>query len=211
MPLYKTLAVRPDISIYLWKVEEQEDVLNAPLTLTENSLNRLGGMKSELHRRGFLSIRHLLAEAGYEDHDLYYDALGKPHLNDGSQISITHSHTFTGIIVSKQTRVGIDIEKQRDKITRIAHKFTDLDYDHNDKDTELVRKLTVLWGAKESIYKILSTPGISFYQHIDIQGFELVDGKTTGKANFQGRRSQYNISFLEFEGFTCVYALLNSG
>ncbi|MCX2718265.1 4'-phosphopantetheinyl transferase family protein [Lentiprolixibacter aurantiacus] len=207
MPLYKTLAVRPDIFIYLWKVEEQESVLQAPLTLTENSINRLGGMKSELHRRGFLSIRHLLAEAGYADSDLYYDMLGKPHLKDGNHISITHSHNFTGIIVSEQVKVGIDIEKQRDKIARIAHKFTDLDYDRRSEDNELVRRLTVLWGAKESIYKVLSTPGISFYKHIDIRSFKLNQGKTTGIASFQGEDSHYEIAFLEFEGFTCVYAL----
>ena len=207
MPLYKTLAVNPDITVYLWKVEEQESDLVAPLTLTANSRNRLGGMKSELHRRGFLSIRHLLAEASYQDDDLYYDDLGKPHLRDGNHISITHSHTFTGIIVSKHIKVGIDIEKQRDKIARIAHKFTDLEHDRRSQEPELVRKLTVLWGAKESIYKILSTPGISFYQHIDIKGFELSHGITNGVANFLGEQTKYDISFLEFEGFTCVYAL----
>jgi len=207
MPLYKTLAVTPDISIYLWKVEEQESTLQSPIVLTENSRTRLEGMKSELHRRGFLSIRHLLAEAGYKDHDLYYDALGKPHLQDGNYISITHSHTFTGIIVSKHIKVGIDIEKQRDKIARIAHKFTDLEYDSSSQELNLVRKLTVLWGAKESVYKILSIPGISFYQHIDIKEFDLTTGNTSGKAEFQGEQSNYNIFFLEFEGFTCVYAL----
>lgn len=207
MPLYKTLGVSPEVTIYLWKVEEEESELSAPLLLTENSRKRLEGMKSELHRRGFLSIRHLLAEAGYQDQDLYYDTLGKPHLKDGNHISITHSHTFTGIIVSRRIKVGIDIEKQRDKIARIAHKFTDLDFDRGCQDTELVRKLTILWGAKESIYKILSTPGISFYQHIDIKGVDLNQANTTGVANFQGEKSQYDISYLEFEGFTCVYAL----
>lgn len=209
MPLYKTLAVSPDICIYLWKVEEQEAFLADSLVLTENSKKRLGGMKSEMHRRGFLSIRHLLAEAGYQDHDLFYDPLGKPHLKDGNHISITHSHTFTGIIVSKRLKAGIDIEKQREKIARIAHKFTDLKFDRSSQDPELVRRLTVLWGAKESIYKILSIPGISFYKHIDIRGFELAEGNTRGVANFQGEQSQYLISFLEFEGFTCVYALEN--
>jgi hypothetical protein len=34
------------------------------------------GMKSHLHQRGFLSVRKLLQEAGYNDFDLYYDELG---------------------------------------------------------------------------------------------------------------------------------------
>lgn len=209
MPLYKTLVVRADIDILLWKVEEEEAALLAPLSLTEYSQNRLEGMKSELHRRAFLSIRHLLRKAGYEDRDLYYDTLGKPHLRDGNNISITHSHIFTGIIISRNIEVGIDIEKQRDKIARIAHKFTDLDYDRNSEETDLVRKLTILWGAKESVYKILSTPGISFYKHIYISDFNLENPDTDGKAEFEGRKTHYSISYMEFEGFTCVYALRN--
>ena len=34
-------------------------------------------MKSALHRKGFLSIRHLMAKAGYEDANLHYDKYGK--------------------------------------------------------------------------------------------------------------------------------------
>ncbi len=207
MPLYKTLAVDQDIRVYLWKVEEEESALAAPLVLAEYSKTRLLGMKSTLHRRAYLSIRHLLHVAGYSDDDLFYDSLGKPHLRDGNYISITHSHIFTGIIVSKEIPVGIDIEKQREKISKIAHKFTDLDYNRDSEDVDLVRKLTVLWGAKESVYKILSTPGISFYQHIDIMDFDLTRGTTTGKATFKAKETRYDISFFEFEGFTCVYAL----
>ncbi len=207
MPLYKTLAVDQDITLWLWKVEEEEASLAAPIILQDYSRKRLGGMKSSLHRRAYLSIRHLLGIAGYSDGDLYYDDLGKPHLSDGNHISITHSHVFTGVIVSRKFPVGIDIEKQREKIARIAHKFTDLDYDRSSEDVDLVRKLTVLWGAKESVYKILSTPGISFYKHIDISDFDLSIGSTTGKATFEGQVTRYGISFFEFEGFTCVYAL----
>ncbi|MBT8209493.1 MAG: 4'-phosphopantetheinyl transferase superfamily protein [Eudoraea sp.] len=207
MPLYKTLAVNQDIRIYLWKVAEEESELAAPLVLAEYSRIRLQGMKSSLHRRAYLSIRHLLHIDGYTDDDLYYDSLGKPHLKDGNYISITHSHIFTGIIISKEIPVGIDIEKQREKISKIAHKFTDLDYNRDSEEVDLVRKLTVLWGAKESVYKILSTPGISFYQHIDITDFDLNKGTTTGRANFEARETHYDISFFEFEGFTCVYAL----
>ena len=165
-------------------------------------------MKSELHRRGFLSIRHLMAEAGYVDHDLYYDANGKPHLHDGNHISITHSHRFTGIVVSSSDEVGIDIEKQREKISGIAHKFTPMnEYSHINNPVDLVRKLTVVWGCKESLYKIYATPGLSFLKHIYIADFSLSDTELKGKINYQGDVSHYHLKFLEFEGFTGVYAV----
>ena len=208
MPLYKTLTVSSSIKVYIWKIEESENELAKDIVLTSHCQKRMMGMKSEMHRKGFLSIRHLMGEAGYVDADLYYDRVGKPHLNDGKHISITHSNQFTGIIVSDVEEVGIDIEMQRDKILRIAHKFTPIEEYRTIANTEaLIRKLTVVWGCKESLYKIYAEPGLSFLQHIVIKDFALPDKCTKGEVLYQGRSTSFNIKFLEFNGFTCVYAV----
>lgn len=208
MPLYNTLTVNKSTKVYVWKIEESETDLSKDIELTPHCHKRMEGMKSEMHRRGFLSIRHLMAEAGYEDADLFYDEYGKPHLKDGNRISITHSNHFTGIIISERSEVGIDIEKQRDKILRIAHKFTPIsEYRTLANNAALIRKLTVVWGCKEALYKIYAEPGLSFLHHIVIKDFGLSDAKTTGEILFKGQTSDYEISFLEFEGFTLVYAL----
>ena len=83
MPLYKTLNPNSQTAVKIWKIEESYETLLAPLDLKKESLERVNGMKSELHRRGFLSVRHLLRDFGYTDQDLFYDPLGKPHLKDG--------------------------------------------------------------------------------------------------------------------------------
>ena len=208
MPLYKTLKVNENTKVLIWKIEESIETLNKGITLTKKCQRRVDGMKSELHKRGFMSIRHLLAEVGYVDADLYYDDLGKPHLKEGNFISITHSFTFTGIILSKTKQVGIDIEKQRDKIVRIAHKFTTVDdYKNIKTEHELVRKLTIVWGAKESLYKIYEQEGLSFLQHIYVDDFALTDTETTATITYKKKKSTYRIYFLEFEGFMCTYAL----
>jgi len=153
-----------------------------------------------------MSVRHLLAEAGYTDFDLYYNTQGKPHLKDGKHISITHSFTFSGIIVSDK-EVGIDIEMQRDKIMRIAHKFTPFEEYRTLANTEaIVRKLTIVWGAKESLYKLYAQEGLGFLKHIDVNDFYFDDAKTTASITYNAKKTTYNIFFLEFEGFTCVYA-----
>lgn len=208
MPLYKTITVSSSIKVYIWKIEESEDELAQRIDLTPHCQNRMIGMKSEMHRKGFLSIRHLMAEAGYVDADLYYDSVGKPHLNDGKHISITHSNQFTGIIVSDSEEVGIDIEMQRDKILRIAHKFTPIEEYRTIANTDaLIRKLTTVWGCKESLYKIYAEPGLSFLQHINIKEFSLSDDSIKGEVFYQENSTTFNIQFLEFEGFTCVYAV----
>jgi len=139
---------------------------------------------------------------------LFYDEFGKPHLTDGKFISITHSFNFSAIIVSDNHPVGIDIEKQRDKIVRIAHKFTPFEeYKTLANHDALVRKLTIVWGAKESLYKIYEQKGLSFLQDINVQDFSFDEGRTVASIRFIDDNSTYNISFLEFEGFTCVYAI----
>ena len=208
MPLYKTITPHSSILIHIWKIEESESQLSEGIALTDPCQRRMLGMKSELHRRGFLSIRHLMAQAGYQDADMYYDDSGKPHLNDGKHISITHSNHFTGIIISDQKEVGIDIERQREKILRIAHKFTPIEEYSTIANTDaLIRKLTIVWGCKESLYKIYAQEGLSFLHHIDIADFSLEDKTTTGEILYKGKPTNYDIEFLEFEGFTCVYAV----
>jgi phosphopantetheinyl transferase len=208
MAIYKTITVRPGVVVHIWKIEETEDELSKDIVLTPHCQKRLNGMKSELHRRGFLSIRHLLAVVGYTDHDLFYDEAGKPHLKDGRHISITHSHEFTGIIVADFDEVGIDIEMQRDKILRIANKFTPLEeYKTLANSDAIIRKLTIVWGAKESLYKIYAKHGLSFLHHVDVKDFSFSDSKTTAEILYHGDQSFYDINFLEFEDYTCVYAV----
>jgi len=207
MALYKTITVDEGTKVLIWKIEESFEWLCDGIQLTSHCQNRVDSMKSDLHRRGFMSIRHLLAEEGYVDEDLYYDDNGKPHLKDGKHISITHSFTFSGIIISDKP-IGIDIEKQREKIMKIAHKFTPLkEYHTLANDEAIIRKLTIVWGAKESIYKYMSIPGLLFLHHIYVEDFDFDMMTTTAKVNYQGKEEKFNIHYLEFEGFTCAYAL----
>ena len=208
MPLYKTIHISPEVVLHVWKITESEDELRQGITLAPERQQRVSGMKSELHRRGFLSIRHLLALEGYQDRDLDYDDFGKPHLSDGNYISITHSFQFTGIIVGKGQKVGIDIEKQREKIIRIAYKFTTLDiYDKSGTTEKLVQKLTLIWGAKESIFKISAIQGLSFLQHIYVEPDFATKPWFEGLVNHNHSEYRYQVSHVEFEGFTCVFAL----
>lgn len=207
MPLYKTIRVNDFTKVFVWKIEESLEDLSHGIDLTELSKKRVETMKSVLHQQGFMSIRQLLKHAGYVDADVYYDAYGKPHLKDKNYLSISHSFTFTAIIISEKIPVGIDIEKQRDKIVKIAHKFTPLEeYNTIANHEALVSKLTIVWGAKESLYKIYGKKKLRFIHHIYIEDFLFTDTKTTGVIKYEGHVSTHSIHFLEFEGFTCVYA-----
>ena len=207
MPLYKSISVNSQTTVKIWKIEESYDDLFQPLDLKPHSLKRVLSMKSELHQRGFLSVRHLLREFGYTDQDLYYDDNGKPHLNDGKHISITHSFTFSGVVVSDKP-VGIDIEKQREKIGVIAHKFVDYEYNYlKPTDEDYINRLTVIWGIKESLYKLFAVPGMLFKEHFLVIPFMMKDENTIAWIDYKDKKYRYNTAFIEFEGFTCAYVI----
>jgi 4'-phosphopantetheinyl transferase len=207
MPLYKTITPNSQTTVKIWKITESYDELFRPLDLKSNSLERVLGMKSELHQRGFLSVRHLLRDFGYTDQDLYYDENGKPHLKDGKHISITHSFIFSAVIIS-DAEVGIDIEMQREKIGRIATKFVDYEFQYLDKESDCyVRRLTVIWGIKESLYKLFATPGMLFREHFLVIPFLIDDEETISWIDYNKKKYRFKANFLEFEGFTCAYVI----
>ena len=207
MPLHHIIHPNPSTKILLWKITESFEQLSSEVKLKEKSALRLQGMKSQLHQRGFLSVRKLLQEIGYTDSDLHYDISGKPYFEDGMHISISHSHEFASIIVSDKM-VGIDLELCRDKAATIAHKFLhDAETAYlRPEDRDYIGKLTVLWGIKEVIFKIRNEPGISFKDHVRAQPFELSDGQTTAYLEMDDVNQSYAMHFELIEDFILVYA-----
>lgn len=207
MPLFKTINPNSQTIVKIWKITESYDELMQKVRLKPKSLQRVLKMKSGLHQCGFLSVRCLIAEFGYSDVDLHYNENGKPYLEDGKHISITHSFNYSAVIVSESI-VGIDIEKQRPIITKIASKFVGYEFEYLKEDyKDYVKELTVIWCAKESLYKLFATHGLSFKQNILVIPFTLEDKSTTCWIDYNRTKHRYMTHFFEFDGFTCAYAL----
>ncbi|WP_223549632.1 4'-phosphopantetheinyl transferase superfamily protein [Aestuariivivens sp. NBU2969] len=207
MPLFKTIDVNSQTTVKIWKITESFNVLKREINLKPENETRVLGMKSEIHQCGFLSVRCLLNKFGYKDSDLFYDVNGKPHLMDGKHISISHSFIFSAVIISNEP-VGIDIEKQRDKIAVIKHKFLDYECSYlNENDADHIKQLTVLWCIKESLYKLYAMPGLSFKNHCLVIPFSNGEDVTAAWIDYNDLKTKFAVRYLEFEGFTCSYAL----
>jgi 4'-phosphopantetheinyl transferase len=204
MPLYKTILFDPSTRILIWKITESLEDLFDMVRITDRTLFRLSTMKSEQHKCGFLSVRKLLQEAGYSDFDLYYDDFGKPHLNDGTHISISHSHDFSAVIISDKT-TGMDLELRREKIAVIADKFIDPGFVLDKNSSDYINMLTVNWGVKEAVFKIRNEKGISFKDHIHVAPFQMHDRKTTAELHFGNLIRNFDVYFEELDVYTLVY------
>lgn len=206
MPFFKSIKIKPNTNLYLWKITESYDWFCENVKLKETSFLRLESMKSESHRKGFLAVRMLLQEVGYSDYDLFYDDFGKPHLQDGKHISISHSNDFSAVVISNEI-LGLDIEQLKEKTLKIAPRFMQIHHLEGLSFEEKLKKSTVIWGIKEAIFKIKNEKGISFPEHIFEKPFDLKDKKAIGILQFNGKEEFFNAHFDQIENyiFVCVF------
>jgi len=205
MPLYVSKSLNSETNLFVWKITESfQDLFNS-LELNSISIERVKKMKSESHQKGFLSVRKLLLEAGYTDFDLNYDQYGKPHLKDGKHISISHSHQFSVIAIS-EIPIGIDLEIIKEKALILAPRFMDVSHLKNLSREEQIKKATVIWGIKESVFKIKNETGISFIDHIFEHNFDLTNNKCTAELRFNNQIEFFDISFEFIENYVLVCA-----
>ncbi|WP_121964393.1 4'-phosphopantetheinyl transferase superfamily protein [Myroides sp. N17-2] len=201
MPLVKEI-VEVNIKVLVWKVEETFEELIQDVSMRPQTKERLEGMKSEVHQKGFIAVRQLLQYAGYSDLDLRYDENGKPSLIDGSYISISHSFEYASIIIGKEN-VGIDIEMKRDKIRRIASKFcNDSELALVDGADDEVDMLTEIWCTKEAMFKMCESRSLSFKNHMLVNLAEKEAVVDNGVY-----KQVFTYSLVDFNNFTLVYAV----
>lgn len=211
MPLHKVISLSANTKLYLWKITEDADFLFKNVKLKDSSLARLEGMKSESHQKGFLAVRMLLQHNDYTDFDLYYDGFGKPHIKPQGcsikdiEISISHSNDFSALVISEQ-KVGFDMEILKEKTLKLAPRYMDVSHLKNlSREDELI-KATVVWGIKESVFKIKNVIGISFKDHIFEDDFNLSDRKCSVELRFENKIEYFDIVFDFIENYVCVCA-----
>ncbi|HTO35916.1 MAG TPA: 4'-phosphopantetheinyl transferase superfamily protein [Flavobacterium sp.] len=218
MPFYKSIQISDDITAYFWQITEDYQTLFRSVRLKDTSLARLEKMKSESHQKGFLAVRMLLEHLGYSDFDLFYDEFGKPHLQrkekrekeaETLNISISHSFDFSCICISKNIPIGIDIEILKPKILKIAPRFMDVSHLEGLSEDDQILKATIIWGIKESVFKIKNEKGISFPEHIFEDCFSLSDKCCTANLYFNNHTEKFTSRFYNLEDYIFVCVIPN--
>ncbi|NJK86471.1 MAG: 4'-phosphopantetheinyl transferase superfamily protein [Bacteroidales bacterium] len=118
----------------------------------------------------WLSVRVLLHELTGKELTIIYNGDRKPFIKGNSyHISISHSKNFSSVLLSRNRKVGIDLEYMSHRIERIAYKFI------NEKEyiEDEFRKyhMYIHWCAKEALYKICDKQDINFKENLVIEPF----------------------------------------
>lgn len=201
MPLIKEI-IEENYRVLIWKVDESLEGLREGVELRDVTKERFSKMKSEVHQKGFMAVRHLLSAAGYSDLDLRYDGNGKPSLVDGTYISISHSFEYASIIVGTEN-VGIDVEMKREKIKRIANKFcNELELELADKSGNEIEILTEIWCTKEAMFKMCESRSLSFKDDMSVSVYDQY-----ANVNNEKFKQVFDYKVIDLGNFMLVYAL----
>ena len=204
MPLLKEFIINPKTKIKLGKLNLGE-LSYCELDEYDNSL--LKAKKNELAKEQFLAVRKTLQleNPGYK---IRYDKSGKPSINSDLNISISHSNLMVAIVFSDSNKVGIDIELKKSKIINIQNKFLNYAEKLENEYQSNVDYLTMIWTAKESIYKALGIKGVSFSDNIIIKNINKNKGYgyyTNGKEKYK-----FDLIFFSIEDYILCYAQFNN-
>lgn len=145
---------QPDYRLGVWKMEETTEelwqLLHNP-ALYESAFARI---TSDPRRLEWLSVRVLLARLLGEEKVVDYYESGRPFLADGSfQLSISHTKGYVAVLLSRDCRVGVDLEHYRRQVHRVASRFMHPDERLSQTEGDTTWELLTYWSAKESIYK----------------------------------------------------------
>jgi len=164
--------------IGIWHLSEQVEILEQELfnELCNEDKEKYDKFKSDSRKKEWLAARILLKELKKSPFAItitYNDAC-KPVIAD-ENISISHSRDYVAIILSSKKQVAIDIEKVSSKTRKIIHKFLSENEQEN-FNIEDEKITSLLWSAKESVYKYFSKKNLPF-----IDGIKILPAKIENK------------------------------
>lgn len=152
MPLFYRDDLDENTRLAVWKIEEPEEFFSSTVSLQREITHP--------HKRlQQLAARYLLVML-YPDFPLDQITIAssrKPFLPDEKyHFSISHCGNFAAVIVSSVARVGIDVEYFTPRLHKIKYKFLHADelrFVNAQLPSQQTSLLTLLWSAKEAMYK----------------------------------------------------------
>ena len=204
MPFLKDFIINQNTKIKLWKLNLGE--LNHH-GLDKYDADLLKLKKNQLAKEQFLAVRKILQLENL-DYKIRYDELGRPSINSDLNISISHSNLMAAIGFSDNYNTGIDIELKKNKILNIQNKFLNESEKMENEYQSNVDYLTMVWTAKESIYKALGIKGVSFSNDIIIKNININKGQgyyINGKEKYK-----FDLIFFSIDDYILCYAQSNN-
>lgn len=171
MALFYQHNINDDTKLGIWRIEEPEAFFLEKVPVKRE-------VSHPYKRLQHLAGRYLLREL-FEDfpmEEILIADTRKPFLADEKyHFSISHCGNYAAAMVSSTHRVGVDVELVTPRMLTISSKFLDEEervflQEWEDLSKMHLQLTTVLWSAKESLFKWHGNGEVNFKQHLQLNG-----------------------------------------
>lgn len=167
VPVFFQHQINESTRLGVWKIEETEEFFKGNVPLHRDVTHP---HKRLQHLAGRFLLQFLFPDFPFEL--IQIADTRKPFLPDAQfHFSISHCGDYAAAIVSRKKRVGVDVEESVQRILAIREKFLsekekkewpDVNTENGQQQT------TLLWSAKESVFKWYGDGAVDFRRHIQL-------------------------------------------
>lgn len=172
MALFYQQDINQTSKLAVWKLAETEDFFSAVVPLRQNIAHP---HKRLQHLAGRYLLPLLFPDFPYAEIEIADTR--KPFLpGEQYHFSISHCGDFAAAIVSSNRLVGIDIEMVTGRVHKIKHKYLhaeELAFVNTYPIEKQTALLTLLWSAKEAMFKWWGRGNVDFSEAMRIEPFTL--------------------------------------
>ncbi len=175
--------------------------------------NELESISTEHKRKDFISVRYALKQCmNGEEQTIFYTPKGKPFLyKNRKRISISHTQNWVAVMAHKNRKVGIDIEKPRNTLVKVAPKFLspeEFDIYNGLEKEDGFAFLRIIWSAKEALFKIVGD-AYNFSEQLNALPFEIDKNRGELKLVHTDTKKEYLVQYVLTEDYTLTYCIDN--
>jgi phosphopantetheinyl transferase len=204
VPIFFQHQINENTRLGVWKIEETEEFFKGNVPQHREVTHP---HKRLQHLAGRFLLQFLFPDFPY--HLIEIADTRKPFLQDEQyHFSISHCGDYAAAIVSSKNRVGVDVEEPKERILKIVDKFLSkteqaiFNYRLMTHDSRLT---TLLWSAKESVFKWYGNGGVDFKQDIQLHSLRVGNEFSTLNAKFIKTENDLVIDYCEFENITLTW------
>lgn len=204
MPLFYQQDINHATRLGIWHIRENEDFFLKKVPLRREITHP---HKRLQHLAGRYLLQYLFPDFPYDE--ILIADTRKPYLpKEQYHFSISHCSDYAAVIISKEQRTGIDIEVPSPRVLKITQKFLSEEerkaFEEQKASFTTNHQLqTLLWCAKESVFKWWSYGNVDFSENISLQPFQLQE-KGTMNALFNNDKMSYSLQ-LHYQLFYDIY------
>jgi phosphopantetheinyl transferase len=210
MPLVLQKIIDQSSTLAIWKIEESSiELING---LGDNYFEESHQQRiQQVNARHYLASRRILTSLFPEQKiHLWKNEFNKPYLKIEETpyfVSITHSFDYAAIFISKNTEVGIDMEKIDPRIGRVKHKFLNTSEFSFAGTVSEIHAQTLIWSAKETLYKLYGFKELDFKANLHISPFTAKqNGIILGSIQKENYHKELPISYFLWDQYFITYS-----